>query len=814
MVTNNIFPELKVNSRINKWLNGKGSTVFLNLKHLGDTASSDWQFKFQSKTQISKFWNGDIVSQTFSNGQYEYTINFPNNLILDPGEKDYFKFNIKDTSPQITHVNSRIKPWRSGEGSTVYLDLKNLGDTPLADWQVTFQSPTKIGKFSNGEIVSQTFKNGQFEYTINFPTNQILEPGEKDYFKFNIRDIAPQINHMFIHGQAVTPITTVDVDVNLELWGGYGASINVDLTNQGDRTFENWQLEFTSNSQMIPGDFWWDAEIVSETVHNGQYQYLFEFSSNQDLEPGEHHSFGFNTLEPSPLISNIAINGQPLVIDDGDTSSGDGTGSGDDTGSGGDTGSGDGNGTGSGDSNGSGKFRYGEALQKSFLFYEANRSGPLPDDNRLEWRSDSTVNDGSTVGRDLTGGYFDAGDHIKFGHPMAATVNMLAWGGVEYKEAYQRAGQFDELLDAVRWGTDYFLKAHETSNGKTSRFWVQVGESQYDHSVWTSPEKIESRTTRNAFAIDPSNPGSDVAASTSTALAAASILFRGIDDAYADELLNNAKQLYEFADTYQGKYSDSVSAANPMYRSWNGYGDDLTAGAAWLYKATGEKSYLDKAENYFKSKVGGLSEGTWSWDELAHSAAVILAQESNDQFFKNQVEDWLDEWINGSGSIQYSPGGFAWIKQWASIPLTAATAFIAELYHDTVNQDSRYSKFANEQIDYILGDNPRNYSYMIGFGENYPQRPHHRGSAPNLADQPTAVQENILYGAIVGGPGAPDDYSHNDRRDDWVTNEVGTSYNAPVTSALIQQYDNLGGDPLSESELDQLIGIDANGVGF
>ena len=254
------------------------------------------------------------------------------------------------------------------------------------------------------------------------------------------------------------------------------------------------------------------------------------------------------------------------------------------------------------------KFSYGEALQKNFLFYEANRSGDLGPDNRIEWRSDSTLNDGSAVGRDLEGGYFDAGDHIKFGHPMAATINMLAWGGVEYREAYQKSGQFDELLKAVKWGTDYFLKAHETNNDKTSRLWVQVGEIQYDHYVWISPEQVESKTPRNAFAIDPSNPGSDVAASTSSAFAAASMLFRGVDDAYADELLKNAKQLYEFAETYQGKYSDSVAAANPAYTSWNGYGDDLTAGAAWLYKATGEQSYLNKAQSYFKSQVGFISQ--------------------------------------------------------------------------------------------------------------------------------------------------------------------------------------------------------------
>ena len=464
----------------------------------------------------------------------------------------------------------------------------------------------------------------------------------------------------------------------------------------------------------------------------------------------------------------------------------------------------------------SGKFAYGEALQKNFLFLEANRSGDLGPDNRIEWRKDSTLKDGSTVGRDLEGGYFDAGDHVKFGQPMAASVNMLAWGGVEYTKAYQQSGQFDELLDAVKWGTDYFLKAHETRNGKTSKFWVQVGEGGYqnDHGYWGAPETVEANTTRRAFAIDPNNPGSDVAASTSSALAAASMLFRGVDNQYADKLLKNAQQLYEFAETYQGKYSDSVSAANPFYTSWSGYGDELASGAAWLHKATGKQSYLKKAENHFKNKVGGLGDWSWAVDDHSYGAAVILAQESDDSFFKGQVEGWLNKWVNGKGNIKYTKGGFAHRAAWGSVPVTSSAAYLARLYHDTVKPDARYRDFANNQVDYILGDNPANLSYMVGFGDKYPQRPHHRGSAPNLAGNATAVQENILYGAVVGGPGSANDFSHNDRRDDWVTNEVGTSYNAPFASALIQQYDELGGDPLSMSQLDDLVGVDANGVGF
>ena len=462
-----------------------------------------------------------------------------------------------------------------------------------------------------------------------------------------------------------------------------------------------------------------------------------------------------------------------------------------------------------------GQFAYGEALQKNFLFLEANRSGPLPANNRLEWRSDATVNDGSDVGRDLNGGYYDAGDHIKFIQPMAFSNTMLAWGGADYKQAYAQSGQLDELLEAVKWGTDWFLKAHEMdSAGNTERLWVQVGDKT-DHYHWVPAEQIADQTARPSFAIDASNPGSDAAAGTASALASAAVLFRGTDDAYADELVKNAEALYEFAETYRGKYSDSVPAANPFYTSWSGEGDELALGGAWMYRATGEEEYLDKAENYFKSEVGSLGDWSYATDDHSYGAAALLAKESSDPFFQDQTKGWLDTWVNGGGNVNYTSGGFAHRANWASVPLNMSAAFSAEWYHDHVEANQGYSDFANSQVDYVLGDNPAEFSYVVGFGENYAERTHHRGSAGTVGmDGSDTPNDNILYGAVVGGPGAVDDFSHNDRRDDWVTNEVGTSYNAPFAGAAIQQYDNLGGDPLSESELDQLIGVDADGVGF
>ncbi len=134
---------------------------------------------------------------------------------------------------------------------------------------------------------------------------------------------------------------------------------------------------------------------------------------------------------------------------------------------------------------------------------------------------------------------------------------------------------------------------------------------------------------------------------------------------------------------------------------------------------------------------------------------------------------------------------------------------MAGVFYDTVRKDARYDKFARKQIDYILGDNPRNSSYVVGFGNNYPQQPHHRGSHDGSwstfhVDEPN---KHILYGALVGGLKAPDDFAYKDLRTDYKCNEVATDYNAAFTGALARMYGKFGGEPLSGVEWNDLIEV-------
>lgn len=429
-------------------------------------------------------------------------------------------------------------------------------------------------------------------------------------------------------------------------------------------------------------------------------------------------------------------------------------------------------------------FNYGEVLQKSLYFYDAQRSGRLPANFRVKWRGDSGLQDGSDNGLDLTGGYYDAGDHVKFSLPFASSLTLLAWGGLEYPQGYSATGQRPFLLDAVRWGTDWLLKASPQPNV----LYGQVGNGSADHSFWGPPERMT--MARPSLRLDATKPGSEVAGEAAAALAAAHLLFKNDDPAYAARLLDRARSLFNFADTYRGSYVNSITDARNYYNSYSGYFDELIWAAAWLHRATGEAAYLNKAEALFAERFANAgARWTHSWDDKSYGAAVLLAQLTGKNIYKTFAQRWLDYWtvgVNGS-RIAYTPGGLAWLDQWGSLRYAATTAFLAGVYADRVGDvGTRYRDFSRTQINYILGANPQNRSYVVGFGNNPPRNPHHRaahGSTSNNINVP--VQNRfVLYGALVGGPTAASDSAYRDDRTDYVSNEVALDYNAGFTGAV------------------------------
>ncbi|KAJ8770032.1 hypothetical protein K2173_009779 [Erythroxylum novogranatense] len=460
-----------------------------------------------------------------------------------------------------------------------------------------------------------------------------------------------------------------------------------------------------------------------------------------------------------------------------------------------------------------GGFDYADALDKTLQFFESQRSGKLPENQRVRWRGDSGLKDGFLQGVDLVGGYYDAGDHVKFGLPMAFTVTMLAWGAVDFRKEITDLNQMGHTLWAIRWGTDYFLKAHKQPN----LLWAQVGDGDSDHYCW---ERAEDMTTpRTAYKIDEYHPGSDLAGETAAALAASSIAFRPYNSSYSDILLVHAKQLFSFADRFRGLYDDSVQNARHFYTS-SGYSDELLWAAAWLYRATNDEYYLKYLVNNAVYMGGtGWAVKEFSWDTKYAGVQILLSKillEGRGGAYTSTLKQYqakADYFVcaclqkNDGYNINKTPGGLMYVREWNNLQYVSAAAFLLAVYSDYMSdakskltcpegqfQPQELLNFAQSQANYILGKNPKSMSYLVGFGSTYPVRVHHRGasiaSVFTLHSPVECVQgfetwyrrpegnPNVIYGALVGGPDQKDNFS--DERSNYEQTEPTLSGNAPL----------------------------------
>lgn len=463
---------------------------------------------------------------------------------------------------------------------------------------------------------------------------------------------------------------------------------------------------------------------------------------------------------------------------------------------------------------GTGDYNYGEALQKSLIFYELQRSGDIPDDSRTNWRGDSGMSDGADNGVDLTGGLYDAGDNVKFNLPMAYTSAMLAWSVYEDYDAYEKSGQLEYALDTIRWINDYLIKCHPEENV----YYYQVGDGGADHAWWGPAEVMP--MNRPSFKVTLDNPGSAVVGEAAASLAACAVVFKDIDPAYSAKCLTHAKQLYSFAETT--KSDSGYTAANGFYNSWSGWNDELAWAASWLYTATNDSTWLDKAEQYFKL-CGCDPKWTMCWDDVWSGAALRLGMITGDSLYIDKLMANFDYWLN---DITYTPKGLAWLDSWGSLRYATTEAFLFAVYSESDlcpdSERQKYWDFAESQINYALGSSGR--SYVCGFGENPPQHPHHRtaqGSYNNNMNDP-ATARHTLFGALVGGPNASDSY--NDTVSDYTSNEVACDYNAGYTGVLAKMYARYGGQTLKNfgavehvpvnEELTVHAGVNANGDNF
>lgn len=465
--------------------------------------------------------------------------------------------------------------------------------------------------------------------------------------------------------------------------------------------------------------------------------------------------------------------------------------------------------------NAAGDYNYAEALQKSMFFYEVQQSGVLPEWNSVQWRADSMVDEDGVETDVCKGGWFDAGDHFKFTLTNAYSASVLEWGYIEYKDAVDAQGLGEVYRNNVQWALDYLMQCDRGDKiiGTIGDF---TGGST-DHNIWCSAEVYLRKHNLNNG--DWERPYDEIEDACTIALSAAAlaegyIIFKDIQPDKAEAYLKQAKKYFELAD----KIRDTESGAMAGMYDPSSWVDDCMYAANWLYRATGDESYLKKCETDYIPKFPLENQSTdrkytWGfcWDDTTQGAALLYAQNTGDKEWIDHVSHHLDYWIDGYGGkkVDYTPDGMAWLFNWGSARHVAATAWLAKLASDTVFKDnstlaSKYDNWAKGQMDYLFGDNGLKMSYVLGMGDNQPSAFHHRtasgihddhwndlGQASGGAEGWQTEYAHTLYGALVGGPDRDGKYVNDVSQ--YQYSEVAIDYNAGYTACLCAMVDDYGG---------------------
>ncbi|MBN1697727.1 MAG: glycoside hydrolase family 9 protein [Spirochaetales bacterium] len=373
----------------------------------------------------------------------------------------------------------------------------------------------------------------------------------------------------------------------------------------------------------------------------------------------------------------------------------------------------------------------------------------------VSWRGSCHTSDNPS------GGYHDAGDHVKFNLPMAFSAAMMSWAAYEYG-ASGVSTPVSRILSYLR------------SCGTSGSIKYQVGDPGADHGYWGPPE--DQTGTR------PTSTGSKVscvAGGTAAAFAIASVAGVSGGD------MNTAKTLYSMAEN--SKSDDDYTAANGFYQSHSGFYDELVWAAIWIYLGTKDTTYLAKAEQYFE-ELNDDYQWTYCWDDCRYGAVLKLAQITQKEVYIEWIERHLDWW--NDGGINMTGAGLPWLDSWGCLRYASAAGFLLKLWADSpVSTDSKrsgYRAMASKILSYIKGSNPAGRSYIIGVGSNYPRCPHHRAACPSK----TCPCEYTLTGGLVGGPDQSDQYQ--DSIDQYQYSEVALDYNACLVALIACQS---GGSP-------------------
>jgi len=442
---------------------------------------------------------------------------------------------------------------------------------------------------------------------------------------------------------------------------------------------------------------------------------------------------------------------------------------------------------------------YYKALAMSLYMYDANACGNGITDGPLTWRGDChTYDSAASVGSldgslksavdpdgdgkvDVSGGFHDAGDHIKFNLTIGFGMNSLALSEYLNPGVYEKAGCKDHLIYELKWGADYLMKTtFLDSSGNVAAIAHVVANGGEDHAIWSAPEA--QTYARPIYWLTANKNNSPVCCEMAAGLAGTAYVVKDSDPEYADKCIKYAKALLEFGQKHVGNEGGGLA---DFYGTDAQYQDEEAMAQAWLWinKAGEKPSRVPKNKDYGDAQYDGW---VYCWNKVWQGYAALMYKATGDQAFADELKVELE----GQGGLKvgtYNADG------WGASRYNCAKQMDA-LALANGDKDSDYAKGAKYQMDHILGDNSLGYSFLLGYGDKWPVHIHHRAANPGTdangaSSNPSA--KYTAYGLLVGGD---DKSGYQDQTDKYQYTEGALDYNGCFAVACAGIANLYGGD--------------------
>lgn len=349
---------------------------------------------------------------------------------------------------------------------------------------------------------------------------------------------------------------------------------------------------------------------------------------------------------------------------------------------------------------------------------------------------DGIVEGGARHGQrfDASGGWHDAGDFLKFVETTSYVTALMLFQQELRPEPHVKAalhGDNDKILARARLGLEWLLKMHPAPD----EFYYQVGDES-DHNTWRLPEddtpvRCASWKPRCVFF----GVGANLAGRCAAAFAMGSRLYRPTDPQFAARCRRAAESVYALGMATQEVLTTLPASFYPE-KTWE---DDMEWGSIELYKATGDRFYLDQALA-FSRLAGSANEeaSVYNTHAIAHFTLYRHAPRAE----RDRILGYMRSDAELIRTRAENPYGLGTPYIWGTAEAAAGGALTCLLYA-LLSGEKDYHNVARRQRDFILGCNPFGISCLIGAGSRFPRFPHHQFA--NLAN----VE---LTGALVGGP--------------------------------------------------------------